>query len=234
MIDEVIRAYIHDSTIVNGREKVVLLLRQEGRKYDKYKLAHALISAKMYADAIDVNEELRLEANGEYLDFCKLNDVIIESKQTIEGYETVGLDLAKRTKVEDVALAGTEKKECFHAQNLLNMLFEGTLNLEEPFFDMSKSMTQFTEPENLFLEENSSLLIYPNPAKDYLTIELLLIEDEQAQVTILNMIGKQVLTNTITQTQSYIELSNLSAGTYFLQVTLPSGNQIFEKIVVKR
>jgi hypothetical protein len=59
---------------------------------------------------------------------------------------------------------------------------------------------------------NSQITIYPNPTSSMLNIEV----KEQTQISITNILGDDVKTETINGT-SKLDVSNLSAGVYFIQ-----------------
>jgi hypothetical protein len=65
-------------------------------------------------------------------------------------------------------------------------------------------------PPNAVNEEISNLSIYPNPAKNTLTID-----GDYTSATIYNVFGKLVLT---TDYQKTIDVSALSNGIYFIKV----------------
>jgi hypothetical protein len=57
---------------------------------------------------------------------------------------------------------------------------------------------------------NSDVVVYPNPATDYINIK----SDRNVIVSISDNLGK----NLISTNDSYINLSNLSSGIYFVKV----------------
>ena len=71
----------------------------------------------------------------------------------------------------------------------------------------------------------TSLTVFPNPAKDIITI------NTSAPITslkVINMLGQIVLENNTVTNQQTIDISQLSKGTYFLQAIQDSGE---EKVV---
>jgi hypothetical protein len=77
---------------------------------------------------------------------------------------------------------------------------------------------------NGFSEEVSSLLIYPNPAKNTLTID-----GDYTSVTIYNVVGKVVLT---TDHQKTIDVAVLGSGIYFIHVNTKNGMTV-KKIIIE-
>jgi hypothetical protein len=74
--------------------------------------------------------------------------------------------------------------------------------------------------------ENGNIQLYPNPAKDEITIESLnnLIIDE---VEIFDITGRMVLTEIPKATQSRVNIETLMAGTYFVRIW--SENRMLQK-----
>jgi hypothetical protein len=75
----------------------------------------------------------------------------------------------------------------------------------------------------------NSFSAYPNPVKDVLNISY---ATEISSVRVINMIGQEVLSKNINATSSQVDMSQLSAGTYIVNVTL--GDTIKTLKVVKQ
>ena len=80
-------------------------------------------------------------------------------------------------------------------------------------------------------EKENHLLVYPNPFNNELTINYEL-KNNKAILVIYNLVGKQILTQTITQNNTTINLSNLVSGIYFLKVT--DGSNLITRKVIKQ
>ena len=82
--------------------------------------------------------------------------------------------------------------------------------------------------EHLELEQHK-VLIYPNPTNGFLNIELNNFE-ELAFIEVYNVMGKQVLSKTVSSNELLIDITNQPKGIYFVKVT--SGENSFnEKII---
>jgi hypothetical protein len=112
------------------------------------------------------------------------------------------------------------------------------LNLSEATQDVAPQnfYSQFYVSSVLSTEEMSllSAKIYPNPAHDDLTISAENVSD-QAPIQVYNMSGRLVLENnpSFVNGEAKINLSNLEAGCYFVQVQLSDGTltrKKFQKI----
>lgn len=97
-------------------------------------------------------------------------------------------------------------------------------------------ITNFDEStycHNVGLTENSLLnwvRVFPNPAKDVLEVSIDESGFKVADYSLLDNIGRIVLTGQIEQTQNRIELSQLPKGLYFLQLSNQSGKAIVKVI----
>jgi hypothetical protein len=76
---------------------------------------------------------------------------------------------------------------------------------------------------------NANFSAYPNPVKDVLNISY---TTEISSVRVINMIGQEVLSKNINATSSQVDMSQLSAGTYIVNVTV--GDAIKTLKVVKQ
>jgi len=64
--------------------------------------------------------------------------------------------------------------------------------------------------------------LYPNPTSDFITVTY---ANEIDNVTVFNVLGQQVLAKNINANQGNIDLSALTAGTYFIKVTAGSASK---------
>jgi hypothetical protein len=77
--------------------------------------------------------------------------------------------------------------------------------------------------------DNANFSAYPNPVKDVLNVSY---TSEISSVKIINMLGQEVISKNINATSSQIDMSQLSAGTYIVNVTV--GDTIKTLKVVKQ
>jgi len=61
-----------------------------------------------------------------------------------------------------------------------------------------------------------NFVAYPNPVKDFLNLSH---TETISSVEIFNLVGQKMITKSLDATQSQIDMSNLSSGTYFVKVT---------------
>ncbi|PCJ27613.1 MAG: hypothetical protein COA97_03055 [Flavobacteriales bacterium] len=78
-------------------------------------------------------------------------------------------------------------------------------------------------------KKENSLLVYPNPFNSEITINYTL-ENSSATLTIYNLIGKQIMSQTITQNTTVIDLADQANGIYFVTIT-DKNNRLSKKII---
>lgn len=110
------------------------------------------------------------------------------------------------------AAAGTPIPSQALATYLQNMIWEVVTSYPRTGISQSTKID-----ENIIADE---LVVYPNPASDFIQIEG--NNDNENQVVVLNAIGEIILTSTLMT----IDISHLSSGYYFVKV----GNQ-YKKLV---
>ena len=84
--------------------------------------------------------------------------------------------------------------------------------------------------EKNFVETKSIVRIFPNPAADELTIEILNGIAPQ-QIEIVNALGQKVLQLHQTKPTALINIHTLPSGTYFIKVHLQNGELLIKKFI---
>lgn len=77
--------------------------------------------------------------------------------------------------------------------------------------------------------DNANFVAYPNPVKDFLNVSY---SSEISSIRVINMIGQEVIFKNINATSTQVDMSELSAGTYIVNVTL--GDAVKTLKVVKQ
>jgi hypothetical protein len=110
-------------------------------------------------------------------------------------------------------------------------------NIEGTFTNvvLSSPSTQLYEVcftcEGMGIEEHSagSFLVYPNPSEEKFTVD---ISTETARLAIWDFSGRLIHEQQVTA-QSTIEISDLSAGSYYVTCTMPTGNSLHTVLIKK-
>ena len=98
----------------------------------------------------------------------------------------------------------------------------GTFYLDNLYFfnDASTGLNQ--------IEKQNEISVYPNPVKDVLMISA---KSEISLVTVRNLVGQTVKTQTANGLEKSVELSDISAGNYFITIKLSNGIISTQKFV---
>ncbi|MBT8316909.1 MAG: S8 family serine peptidase [Lutibacter sp.] len=98
----------------------------------------------------------------------------------------------------------------------LNNKFEVAVN-QGDFVEVKSSIAC----EGVFSKEivfEGSIHVFPNPAKNSISLNFPEAVD-QVQITIFSLLGKSVLTNTISKNNPVVDISSLNKGLYMVQIT---------------
>lgn len=103
-------------------------------------------------------------------------------------------------------------------------LLDMTINRNQTILSIGK------EKEN----ENDVVNIYPNPAKDFVNIDLKELKDVATSILILNIQGQQIYSSNILSSEQIINLplQNVSTGIYFVQIHTLNGI-VTQKIIIE-
>ena len=102
-----------------------------------------------------------------------------------------------------------------------------TINEDTTNYDSSLGIESFDE-------SNLNLVIYPNPAQDFIAIQSNMVP-ENLKLELINELGQVILTNQILQgsTLSIMEIHTLYDGIYFLRVSKQNNSKTY-KIIIKK
>ena len=115
---------------------------------------------------------------------------------------------------------------------VLNDVVENTANI---FFDFNEAIvtntvyTTFVDELNVADFETLNIVAYPNPANDMLNIQA---EGNISSIEIVNVLGQTILTSKGGSTKQQLDISSLSAGNYFVKVTVDN-NSIVLRVIKK-
>ena len=102
-----------------------------------------------------------------------------------------------------------------------------TINEDTTNYDSSLGIESFDE-------SNLNLVIYPNPAQDFIAIQSNMVP-ENLKLELINELGQVILNNQILQgsTLSIMEIHTLYDGIYFLRVSKQNNSKTY-KIIIKK
>lgn len=91
------------------------------------------------------------------------------------------------------------------------------IDMDGAYYNLGRVEVYVTAPAQFVLNN-----VYPNPVFSSLTIDYTLDSDSKIDITIYNMLGESVYSNSILRNAGYykemVEISKLRAGSYIIQV----------------
>lgn len=82
--------------------------------------------------------------------------------------------------------------------------------------------------------ETIGMKIFPNPSDGQFRITLRNIPEGRCQLSVVNALGQQVLSQVLEQTMSKtITLSNVEKGIYFVKLCTEEGQRVIKKLIVE-
>lgn len=105
----------------------------------------------------------------------------------------------------------------------------GSNILTQGFHQSKLVVTAIDEPEMLV----SKLKVYPNPTSDYLMIHFT-SEFQDKQYSLFDMNGKMIRINSISDSDTRIDVSTLASGTYLLRIGTTKSDRIQSFKIVKK
>jgi hypothetical protein len=139
----------------------------------------------------------------------------------------------------NAVLTATPAAGSFDTWIATNLTYEYVVWVQDVVSDQiiqSGSATQVITTGIVKLEENSSIGIYPNPAKNYAVVGIKLSKPALADVSIYDLAGKLIYTNKSAkveegQNEIKINTSEFAPGTYNVLVTTDEG-ALKDKLII--
>jgi hypothetical protein len=172
----------------------------------------------------------------------KLNNIVTsnDNEQDLKAIMQIQLDLRKFSKplqnMSDSAkaiLKAIDIKQGIYAAKAKDLL-QAAMGNNDYRFEKTKSLTLTTNRTIIHLG-SSNLFVYPNPASENITLEIVNAIDENVSINIYNALGQQVY-NAHTNIKSgklSIDVSTLSKGLYHLQL-LGTQNKTLNSSFIKQ
>ena len=74
--------------------------------------------------------------------------------------------------------------------------------------------------------------VYPNPANELLNVEVSLLDEKEATITVENMLGQVVYTTQTTKQLNQFNIATFASGVYFVKVKTKQSTSI-EKLIIE-
>lgn len=87
--------------------------------------------------------------------------------------------------------------------------------------------SEYSEVRLVNFNNENTISLYPNPAKDYIIVDLGVAETKVQSIIITDVLGKEIMTKPVSAATVNINLSNFSQGIYFIKL-LDKNNTLLE------
>ncbi|NOX48391.1 MAG: T9SS type A sorting domain-containing protein [Chlorobi bacterium] len=231
--------YLSDTVNESSLDSLILLLENENGLHEKYELVFAYTKKGQWTDALDL-------LNGVPIQYS-LN----EQQQTIYNDLSDYMDIMNELQMADTNLFGIDETQLgellYLAENATNQVGAysknilvqlGLYNYEEPILLpveglKSSNAIQITDP---VLKSYPKIKLYPNPAKDYLIVELQTANLNGAIIELFNNQGTMLkLYSVPARTLDYlVNFKDITSGIYIISVKMNGAIIGSEKISIIR
>lgn len=159
--------------------------------------------------------------NGEYTHF----DVF---RKSANG--TQGIDIVLPTNVGDSNIISSETaiNTAWNKNRIYTLAFVQNTS-DKNILNVAKSNPTKSSSTGVKTLEELGIKVYPNPANEYVNIDLL--NNEKTKVSIINILGEVVFNKEIVESEK-IDLTRFNKGVYFLNLEKSNGKFV-KKLIVK-
>lgn len=158
----------------------------------------------------------------------KLDSAIVLNGNFFIGWQKIGTTEMLNVGF-DVNKVNNNKLYYNFAGNWIKSQLEGTVMIRPVFGKDINISTNVEQPDPF---DQTEYTIYPNPAQDILNINIKDNSTNQYRVTIFDIYGKTYLDRSLDE--SYIDLSTISNGVYFIRITDNQRVNTTKKFIIVR
>jgi len=234
VLNDIVRIYLQTGEI----DLAVSLLEDEGTvealcalvpiqaEKDRSKATNHIAAIRQVAADLDVSSPGNPKSP-KLTKFCDFFQTYIEIRDTKGSL----FNLSKVQEQNLRSVASEDDAIAIKAQTVLKLVFGEYFDRPGEDIVMPKSQVASEDPSIIYPTEEL-MKLYPNPTAGWITIEL---PDDalNGTITILNLMGQQVVKRQVTKTIFSEDLSSLSKGIYLVSVTSTAGNTYLQKLVLK-
>ncbi len=241
-VNQMIRTFLTDTTIISGEDSVIAILNSEKRVESKCMLVAAYIQTGQLASANQLLDSLSLAGHED--NFCKLQRYIIELRQDIQGCYKMKTDtvIAKAVTAIAQGVSATpndpeSKDGCANAQALLKLVFGQ--QFPEIIVLPTKSSARLNQNSyaDAASENNVGMKIFPNPTNQISTVEISIPDSiGTVKMVVMDLLGNIIKNYPVNTGKSSvtIQADDYSPGIY-LCVLYRDGEIIdMQKLVITK
>jgi hypothetical protein len=149
-------------------------------------------------------------------------------RKSVNGIQ--GVDITLPTNIGDstIILNQTTVNSAWNKNRIYTLAFIQNTT-DKSILNAAKSTTSKVSNTGIKSIKDLGIQVYPNPANEYLNIEL--SNNENTNISLINILGEVVLNKQINNSEK-LALSNLSKGIYFLSIENVTGKAT-QKLIIK-
>lgn len=219
-----IQEILLDTTIENTNETLIQFLSQHDDEASLKMLAELQIGDKDVDSLLNSLQNENVKFSQDYIDLMRIKSEMLKSedyysflsdKENLERFESRLLKIAENT--EDVLTA--------HQASIL-LSFSRPLDLSYYFLEAEEGGEKSMQISTSNTDSKSNLIVYPNPVKSKLSIQLSLEENEKVSATIFSVLGKTMGTWELSNENNGIDVNHFQGGVYLIHVNNAKGENI--------
>jgi hypothetical protein len=238
--NEIMRRYKNDTVHNWASDSILALLGRTPTSWAKYYLTFDKLYLADYLTAgqllnnIPLAINLDAEEQNNYNDYYDYMQVLIQLQQ--DSSNIYNLKERQRQTLNTLAWKGNNYANAY-ARNLLIMA--DSIPYNEPIILPDVPNKSLHKPNKPFNNKGTDMMlkVFPNPAKDYFTVEYKLSETAgSAVVEIVDLTGKKLRVLPIydKQNQLIIETKELQTGIYYIRLLVNGATSNIQKISVNK
>jgi len=238
--EDIKRKYREDETNSWAKDSLIAFVNRQPDLYDKYELATIYLSYGQYTEmqnTIDAIETIYEMNDAMITDFANFETMmnIAKSMQQENLYEG-GLSEAQQASLESIL----SDDRPFMAPIALALLKRNNINYiyAEAINDVPQSGARLAAPKhNVVSDVNVAFKLYPNPAKDYVTLSYN-CKYMNISYSVSDIQGRIIKSNTlqtikdVNSNEILIDLGGLSPGSYQITIKSNKTNLWSDKLII--
>jgi hypothetical protein len=160
----------------------------------------------------------------DYVDLLKIKAAMLNSEYFYSFLINNENSAYYRTRLSEIAANEDDVLTAHQAALLLS--FAKPLDLTYHFLEAEKGGEKSMQIPTSNTDSKSNLIVYPNPVKSTLSINLALAENEQVSATIFSILGNTMGTWQLSNENNAIDVNHFQGGVYLIHVNNAQGENI--------
>lgn len=213
----------NDNLIIDSKTKDTLFFGTVCKFRDLYFFNHKLNDTAYYISAIKIKDNLIYGLTNRWYQYLDVDNKIIKgnSKKLVKH---INSDTTK------IRLHADKKELKVLFRSIVSGYVPDTiLNFNKTYYEALEKKESISEIEQ---DENNNIKVYPNPAIDFINVELKQKSKSSFQLSDIN--GRTILQGKLNELINKVDLNNQHSGVYLLTIINSESNETeTKKVVIK-